>query len=115
VVIIQIVDDNPDIRETIKSVLGRLAAEFVESGDGDEAVRHFAEHKPDLVTMDLRMGHTDGIAAVRSIRRLSERARVIIVTQYDNDDLRSAAMNAGAEGYILKDDLSRLLDFVPSA
>jgi len=54
----------------------------------------------------------DGIAATRAIRKCSPVARVVIVTQYDDNDLSAAARDAGAMGYILKDDLSQLLDFI---
>ena len=110
--LIQIVDDSPNMRETIKSVLGGLNADFIESSDGDDAVREYTLHKPDLVIMDIRMERMDGIAATRAIRRTSPDARVVIMTQYDNDDLRGEALQAGAAGYFLKDDLSKLVPLV---
>ena len=110
--LIQIVDDSPNMRETIKSVLGGLSAEFIESGDGIDAVKQFVTWMPDLVVMDIRMEQMDGIAAARAIRRQFPGARVVMVTQYDDDDLRTAARDAGAMGYILKDDLSALRSFV---
>jgi DNA-binding NarL/FixJ family response regulator len=106
--LIQIVDDSSNMRETIKSVLGGLSAEFIESSDGDEAVKQYAICKPDLVIMDVRMQRMDGIATTRAIRRLSPGAQVVILTQYDDNDLRTAAQDAGAVGYVLKDDLSAL-------
>jgi CheY-like chemotaxis protein len=110
--LIQIVDDSPNMRETIKSVLGGLNAEFIESGDGDDAVKQFASRRSDLVIMDIRMERTDGIAATRAIRNASPLVQVVMITQYDDNDLRAAAREAGAVGYILKDDLSQLLDFI---
>lgn len=110
--LIQIVDDSPNMRETIKSVLGGLSASFIESGDGDEAVAQYHAQKPDLVIMDIRMERTDGIAATRAIRSRHPEARVVVVTQYDDNDLRIAAREAGAMGYVLKDDLSVLHSFV---
>lgn len=106
--LIQIVDDSPNMRETIKSVLGDLSAEFIEASDGDEAVKLYADRKPDLVIMDIRMERMDGIAATRVIRAHSPDARVVVVTHYDDSDLRDAARKAGAIGYVLKDDLSAL-------
>jgi len=106
--LIQIVDDSPNMRKAIKSVLGGLSAEFIESSDGVEAVKQYASHKPDFVIMDIRMERIDGIAATRAIRGLSAAAQVVIVTQYDDNDLRNAARDAGAVGYVLKDDLSAL-------
>jgi len=89
--LIQIVDDSPNMREAIKSVLSRLGAEFIESTDGDEAVEQYASRKPDLVIMDIRMERMDGIAATCAIRGQSPDASVLLVTQYDDNDLRFAA------------------------
>jgi DNA-binding NarL/FixJ family response regulator len=110
--LIQIVDDSPNMRKAIKSVLSGLNAEFIESGDGDEAVRQYSSYKPDLVIMDIRMQRMDGIAATRAIRRLSPNARVVILTQYDDNDLRTTARDAGAVAYVLKDDLSALHEHI---
>ncbi len=112
--LIQIVDDSPNMRDTIKSVLNGLSAEFIESGDGDEAVQQYSNCKPDLVIMDIRMQRMDGITATRAIRSHSSNARVIIITQYDDNDFRSAARDAGATAFVLKDDLSILRGLVSS-
>jgi len=106
--LIQIVDDSPNMREAVKAILDGLEAEFMESSAGEEAVRQFASRRPDVVVMDIRMEGMDGIAAARAMRNLAPDARVIIVTQYDDSDLRAAARNAGAYGYVPKDDLSGL-------
>ena len=108
VMLIQIVDDNANMRKTIKSVFGGLQADFIESSDGDEAVRQYALRRPDLVIMDIKMQRIDGIAATRAIRGESPGARVVIITQYNDDQLRAAAREAGAFAYVLKDDLSVL-------
>ena len=110
--LIQIVDDSPNMRAAIKSVLDGLSAEFIESSDGDDAVQQYSAHRPDFVIMDIRMQRMDGITATRAIRSRSPNAQVVIVTQYDDHDLRSAAREAGAVGYVLKDDLSRLLGII---
>ena len=112
--LIQIVDDSRNMRETIKSALAVLEAEFIESGDGDDAVLQFASRRPDVVIMDIRMEGMDGIEATHAIRRVSPTARVVILTQYNDTALRTAARDAGAVGYVLKDDLSVLQTVVSS-
>ena len=76
-----------------------------EAGDGNEALDVIAATGPDVVLMDVRMPHLDGIEATR---RLVERAgdeapRVVILTTFDLDDYVYAALRAGASGFLLKD------------
>ena len=67
--------------------------------------RHTPTGQPDIVLMDVRMPRMDGLAATRQIREFHPGARVVIVTDYDDEDLRKAAMEAGARGYVLKQNL----------
>jgi len=113
--LIQIVDDSRVMRETVRGVLAGIRAEFIASADGEEAVRSFEASRPDLVVMDIRLPGMDGLAATRAILRLAPRARVIMLTHYDDDAMRVAAHEAGAARYILKDDLSDLWDAVSSS
>jgi len=110
--LIQIVDDSTNMRETIKSVLTGLRAQFIEADNGRDAVQQFASQSPDLVIMDVCMDLMDGIEATQAIRSASPDAKVIIVSQYVDDDLRAAAQKAGAAEYVLKDDLSALVRII---
>ncbi|MGA9119455.1 MAG: response regulator transcription factor [Bacteroidota bacterium] len=110
--LIQIVDDNHHMRQTIRSVLAGLHPTFIESGSGEEGIRQFIEFLPDIVLMDIRMDRMDGISATRMIRRAVPDAQVIIVSQYDDHELRVAAGKAGAAGYVLKDDLLQLPEII---
>ena len=112
--LIQIVDDSPNMREAIKTVLSGMNVKFIEADNGEHAVAQFAEQQPDLVIMDIRMGNMDGIGATRRIRQHLPHAQVIILTQYDDNDLRMEAQHAGAIAYVLKDDLSQLLTIMKS-
>lgn len=100
-----IVEDNVQMRRMLKSVVADLASAVHECGDGAEALAAYAAHRPDFVLMDIEMKEMDGITATREIRGSYPEANVIIVTNYDNADLREAAQAAGACGYVLKDDL----------
>lgn len=110
-----IVEDNEQMRCLIKclvSDLSDLAHEVFECSDGSEALAAYGQHKPDWVLMDIKMAHTDGIAATRQITAAYPDARVIIVTDYDDVELREAAREAGACEYVVKEnllDLGRIL------
>lgn len=73
-----------------------------EAADGKQAVEGFEKHKPDLVLMDLRMPVKDGIRATAEIRAKHPNARVLMLTTFDGDTDIHRAMEAGAQGYVLK-------------
>lgn len=93
------------MRRLMKRMLADLAEEFAECDDGGEALEAYACSRPDWVLMDIEMKVMDGITATAQIRAVFPEARVIIVTNHDNQALRQAAREAGARGYILKDNL----------
>jgi DNA-binding NarL/FixJ family response regulator len=68
----------------------------------------YDEQRPDWVLMDIELGEVSGIAATRRIKADYPDARIIIVTDYNDNHLRLAAKAAGACGYVLKEDLSVL-------
>jgi CheY-like chemotaxis protein len=107
-----IVEDNENMRCVIRSVISDFADEVYECADGAEALASYAEHRPDWVLMDLRMRNVDGITATNQITSAFADARVLIVTDYDDQDLRQASSEAGACGYVVKEnllDLSQML------
>ena len=99
-----VVDDHPVVREGLRAMLEAEPDLDVvgEAGDGEEAVRLAAEHRPDVVLMDLRMPGTDGVTATGRITAAGH-ARVLVVTTYDTDADILRAVEAGATGYLLKD------------
>jgi len=73
-----------------------------EAVDGAQAVTAFDKHKPDLVLMDLRMPVKDGVRATAEIKAKHPNARVLMLTTFDGDTDIHRAMEAGAQGYVLK-------------
>lgn len=96
----------------IAEILAPTGAEIRECADGGEALAAYTAVRPDLVLMDIRMARVDGLEATRRIRGAHPTARVLIVTEMDDDAMRDAAKIAGACGYALKDNLLGLPDFV---
>ena len=105
---ILIVDDNAAIRRVIRRSICDIADEVVECSDGDEVVALYAKYLPDLVLMDIRMSRMDGLAATRVLKAHFPRASVLIVTDIDDEAVRIAALQAGACGYALKQNLAEL-------
>ncbi|MCX6902982.1 MAG: response regulator transcription factor [Verrucomicrobia bacterium] len=100
-----LVEDDAKLRTLTKSLLSDLPAEFVECADGRDALAAYRDHRPDWVLMDLQMPEMDGLTATRQITGAFPQARVLIVTQFEGQHLRAAARQAGARGYVLKEDL----------
>jgi two-component system response regulator DegU len=112
--LVLVADDNPEMRRVIRQYLESLhpGLQIIECSEGGDAVFQYAHHKPELVLMDIRMEPTDGLAATASITQQHPEARVCIVTNFDDQDLREAARSAGACGYVTKDRLSDLQPFL---
>jgi two-component system response regulator DegU len=102
---LMIVEDNPHMCRLLTQLLSDLADAIVECTDGEQAVAAYAVEQPDWTLMDLHMERLGGIEATRRIRAAWPKARILIVTQYDDEHWRAAARQAGAWGYFLKDDL----------
>jgi CheY-like chemotaxis protein len=109
-----IVDDNPAVRRMIVRIVGDLADEIRECSDGAGAIAAYRQFHPDLVLMDVEMGGMDGITATREITRAFPEARVIIVTQHNDEPLRAAASAAGARGYLHKENLLAIREMISS-
>ncbi len=108
---ILVADDHFVVR---MGLLGVVNAEpdmeiVAEAADGNQAVEMFERVNPDLVLMDLRMPVKDGIAATSEICSKHADARILMLTTYDGDTEIHRAMQAGAQGYVLKNSTGEKL------
>jgi len=107
-----IVEDNPQMRHLIIQIVRKLSDAIFECEDGAQALSAYRTHLPDWVLMDVEMPEIDGISATRQIIAQFPEAKIAIVTDYNNANLREAAKAAGAREYVSKEnliDLRRLL------
>jgi len=98
------VDDHPLMREGIAAVI-RNESDMqlvAEASTGHEAIQGFREHQPDVTLMDVRMPDMGGIDALLAIRTKFADARVIMLTTFEGDAEIQRALEAGAQGYMLK-------------
>ena len=109
-----IVDDNSGIRRVLRRLLADTGTLIWECADGSEALAAYEEHRPDVVLMDLRMTNVDGLTATRQIRGYDPSVRIIIVTDYQDEDMKAAALEAGARDYVLKHEISGLPEIISS-
>jgi len=110
-----VVDDQALMRDGIASLLSLEHGISVvgTASNGEEAVNQVMELQPDVVLMDVRMPVMDGVAATAQIRRDFSDTPILMLTTFDDDALVLAALQAGANGYLLKDlppaDLARAI------
>ena len=100
-----IAEDHTILREGLKALLStRADLEVVgEATDGREAVRAVQELNPDLILLDLSIPRSNGLEALKEIKRLSPQTKVLVLTVHKTEDYVFTALQAGADGYVLKD------------
>lgn len=104
-----IVDDNQEMRETLKSILTGTAVVVDECQDGSEVLEHYRHSHPDYVLMDIAMRSVDGLRATRILLKEFPEAKVVIVSQFDGEEIRFEAKQAGSVGYVHKESLNQVL------
>lgn len=99
-----LVDDQELVRSGLRRILRRKDGFVIvaECADGDEVPAAVAEHRPDVVVMDLRMKRVDGIEATRRLAG-PDAPPVLALTTFNEDELLSGVLRAGAAGFVLKD------------
>jgi two-component system, NarL family, response regulator LiaR len=99
-----VVDDHAILRDGIRSILESQDDIIVigEASDGVEALEYVSRLMPDIVLMDISMPKINGLEATRLIKERFPSVKVLILTQHDNREYITPALQAGAAGYVLK-------------
>ena len=100
-----VADDHTVVRDGLVAIIKQEKDMDVvaDTGDGQQAVELWKQHRPGVTLMDLRMPGLDGVDAIYQIRAADPNARIIVLTTYDGDEDIYRAMRAGAKSYLLKD------------
>jgi CheY-like chemotaxis protein len=107
-----LVEDNDRLRKMMKSLYTPGFDEVIECCDGTEAVAAYLKDNPDWVVMDIRMKVMDGIEATSKIVSADPVAKIIIVSQFNDESTIAAAKHAGAIEFISKENLSNVIEFI---
>lgn len=103
-----IADDHTLVREGLRALLeGQGAFEVIaEASNGREAIDRAIQMRPDVVLMDIGMPELDGLAATRRIIKVNPAIRILVLTVHDTEDYFFRVLEAGAQGFLVKDAAS---------
>ena len=103
---ILLVEDHTILRDGIKALLSGNPDLVVigEAGDGREAIQRSQELQPQVILMDLSMPNINGTEAIRAIKQRNPAIKIIVLTVHKSEEYVRASLEAGADGYVLKDD-----------
>ena len=100
---ILLADDHVLVRQSLRSLLEREGFLVAgEASDGQEAIRRVESLNPEVVVMDISMPTLNGVDAARELSRSFPKTKLILLTQHDEDEYVSEALEAGVKGYVLK-------------
>jgi DNA-binding NarL/FixJ family response regulator len=98
-----IADDEAHIRALLGTIISQLGGEVVAlAGDGEDAIRLYEQHRPDLSLLDINMPRLNGDVVVARIMKINPEALVIMLTAQDSVDSVRQCIDLGARNYILK-------------
>ncbi len=101
---VMVVDDHPIVRQGVRSLLSNYAdMEVVAEADtAQAALEGAAATRPDVIVLDIRMPGASGVDSLPLLRQRCPAARVLMLTSFDDDEYIAGALQAGAQGYLLK-------------
>jgi two-component system chemotaxis response regulator CheY len=101
---IMIVDDSLFMRNHLAKLLTKNGYETIAAEDGEQAVLHYRQARPDAVLMDITMPRKDGLQALTEIRDFDAMAKVIMLTALDQELAATRAIHIGARDFLVKPD-----------
>jgi DNA-binding NarL/FixJ family response regulator len=106
-----VVEDYEPFQRFVASILQKQSALQIicNVSDGVEAVQKAEELQPDLILLDIGLPSLNGIEVARQIRKVSPKSKILFVSQESSADVVQGALDAGAQGYVLKSDARREL------
>src|SRR3990172_584544 len=108
---VMVVDDHPVVREGLRSLLSNYPdLILVGEGEGRRSALDLAERvAPDVILLDIRMPGMSGVETARLLCRQCPRAKILMLTSFDDQEYVAGALQAGAHGYILKSASDEML------
>ena len=113
--LVLVADDSPIVAEALRELVEEAGAQVLgPAADGTEALRLFLDGAPDIALLDVQMPGMTGIEVTRAIRAApgGERCLVIVVTSSREPEVRRHALAAGADHFLLKGELHRVVDLL---
>jgi DNA-binding NarL/FixJ family response regulator len=101
-----IVDDHPVFRRGLREIIEerRIFEVIGEAADGKTALELLADHKPDIIVLDIDMPRLNGLEMARHLQREKSPIRIVFLTMYKDEDLFNSAMDVGVKAYVLKEN-----------
>lgn len=105
-----IVDDDYLVVNSLKTIVEASGINVLDLGySGEEAIELFQKHNPDVILMDIRMEDMNGIEATRKILKIDSKAKILLITTFQDDEYIREALSLGCRGYILKQNIDTII------
>lgn len=105
-----IIDDDHLVVESLKTIVTASGIQILAVGyDGLQAVDLFTKYEPDLILMDIRMKELNGIDATKEILKIDSKAKILLITTFQDEEYISTALYLGCKGYILKQNIKGII------
>lgn len=99
---VMVVDDSEFMRKVLRNILEAGGHKVIEARNADEALERYIKESPEVITMDIIMPDKDGIEAVRRIKEVNGKAKIIMVSALGHQKTVMRSLEAGAVDFIIK-------------